>query len=158
MDKYTYIANAHGEAIDDMYSSYKESPENVDVSWQRFFEGFEFSQTKFGSEDDPIVAGELNEKEIKVYALIQAYRSRAHIQAKTNPVRKRKERYAILELSDFGLSEADLDTEFEMGKELGIGRATLSKIVSSLKSVYEGGVGFEYMYIQHRLHKRISMN
>ncbi|MBC8111571.1 MAG: hypothetical protein H7Y04_10965 [Verrucomicrobia bacterium] len=43
MDKYSYIANAHTNALDDLYQAYKQNPESVDASWQKFFEGFEFS-------------------------------------------------------------------------------------------------------------------
>ena len=41
MDKYSYIANAHGNYIDELYQSFKQDPKAVDESWQRFFEGFE---------------------------------------------------------------------------------------------------------------------
>lgn len=150
MDKYSYIANAHGSAVDEMYESFKHDPDSVDVSWRRFFEGYEFNLTTFGSnvEKAGVAAGGLSEKELRVSALIHAYRTRGHLQSKTNPVRKRKERYAILELKDFGLSETDLDTEFEVGNSIGIGRAPLKKIVEALKKIYESGVGFEYMYIR----------
>ena len=43
MDKHSYIANAHGSAIDELYSAYKKDPASVDQGWQKFFEGFEFS-------------------------------------------------------------------------------------------------------------------
>ena len=46
MDKYSYIANAHGEYIDELYKSYKDNQESVDQSWQKFFEGFDFSLQK----------------------------------------------------------------------------------------------------------------
>ncbi|MEQ6121369.1 2-oxoglutarate dehydrogenase E1 component [Reichenbachiella sp. MALMAid0571] len=152
MDKYSYIANAHSAVIEDMYEAYKSDSESVDLSWQRFFEGFEFSQTKFGENGQPaqISGGNYSEKEVLVRDLIHAYRSRAHLRSKTNPVRERKERYAILDLEDFGLTEADLDTEFEVGKLIGIGRASLRKIIDSLKSIYEKSVGFEYMYIRRQ--------
>ena len=152
MDKYSYIANAHGAAIDDLYESYKSNPELVDESWQRFFEGFEFYQTKFGEngQSNQTVCGVYSEKEVKVRDLIHAYRSRAHLRSKTNPVRERKERYAILDLVDFGLSDADLDTEFEIGNLIGIGRASLRKIIDSLKMIYEQSIGFEYMYIRRQ--------
>ncbi len=152
MDKYSYIANAHSAAIDDMYEAYKSDPQSVDLSWQRFFEGFEFYQSKFGEngQSAPATTGGVGAKEVLVRDLIHAYRSRAHLKSKTNPVRKRKERYAILELEDFGLSEADLDTEFESGNLIGIGKAPLRKIIESLKSIYEQSVGFEYMYIRRQ--------
>ena len=51
-------------------------------------------------------------------------------------------------MEDFGLSEADLDTEFDMGKAIGIGRAKLKDIIKALKTIYEGPIGFEFMYIR----------
>ena len=154
MDKYSYIANAHGSSIEQLYESYQSDPESIDHSWQRFFEGFDFYQTKFGKNGTatPATNTESNysEKEVLVRDLIHAYRSRAHLRSTTNPVRKRKERFAILDLEDFGLTEGDLDTEFEVGNLIGIGRATLRKIIESLKLIYEGTVGFEYMYIRRQ--------
>ena len=47
MDKYSYLSNADVSFIDDLYQKYKTDPEAVDISWQRFFEGFEFSHGKF---------------------------------------------------------------------------------------------------------------
>lgn len=147
MDKYSYIANAHSGVIDDMYQSYKADPNTVDVSWQRFFEGFEFSLQKYG-EDGANIDGGVSNKELAVRDLIHAYRSRGHLKSNTNPVRQRKDREALLEIEDFGLTAEDLDTEFECGNIIGIGKAPLKKIVASLKDIYEGTVGFEYMYIR----------
>lgn len=148
MDKYSYIANAHGNYIDELYADFKENPESVDPTWQKFFEGFEFAQTNYGSSQDS--NGGVNENEIKVHYLIHAYRSRAHLRSKTNPVRHRKDRGPRLELEDFGLSDADLGTVFQAGTEIGIGAATLKDIIKALKKIYEGTIGFEYMYIRHR--------
>ncbi len=149
MDKYSYIANAHGNYIDELYADYKSDPANVDETWQKFFEGFEFSQTKYG-ENGASTSGGINEKEIKVHYLIHAYRSRAHLRSKTNPVRHRKDRGPRLDLEDFDLGNDDLDTVFNAGNEIGIGPATLKDIIKALKKIYEGTIGFEYMYIRHR--------
>lgn len=153
MDKYSYISNAHVDYLEELYNSYKTDPASVDRSWQIFFEGFDFSQRGNGngalaSTSEGTVTLEHFDKEIMVRHLIHAYRTRGHLRAKTNPVRERKDRKALLDLEDFGLSEADLDTEFEVGNIIGIGKATLRKIVESLKAIYEGTVGFEYMYIR----------
>ena len=43
MDKYSYISNAHSAYIEELYRSYKENPDSIDQSWQKFFEGFDFS-------------------------------------------------------------------------------------------------------------------
>jgi len=149
MDKYSYIANAHGNYLDEVYTSYKQDPASVDESWQRFFEGFEFSLKQYGEAGNTASSTtNVGGKEINVRNLIHAYRTRGHLEATTNPIRQRKDRGARLALKDHGLSETDLDTEFEVGNEIGIGKASLKKIIAALRSTYAGSIGFEYMYIR----------
>jgi 2-oxoglutarate dehydrogenase E1 component len=158
MDKFSYIANAHGEYLEGLYQAYKENPDAVDITWQKFFEGFEFYHTYNngnGKAAEPASTTDNKEgvsasvyKEIQVRNLIMAYRTRGHLKSKTNPVRERKDRKPLLDLKDFDLQESDLDTVFEVGNEIGIGPAPLRKILERLKQVYEGTIGFEYMYIR----------
>jgi 2-oxoglutarate dehydrogenase E1 component len=148
MDRYSYIANAHGNYIEELYKTYQSNPESLDASWQKFFEGFEFSQTYADKNGQPTVSGS-DERELKVRNLIHAYRTRGHLKSKTNPVRERRDHRALLDPKDFGLTDADLDVEFNAGEEIGIGRAPLKKILESLKYIYEGTVGFEYMYMRN---------
>ncbi|WP_038032835.1 2-oxoglutarate dehydrogenase E1 component [Thermonema rossianum] len=149
METFSYVANAHGNYIESLYQAYKQDPQSVDTSWQRFFEGFEFAlqyhSNGMASTDTESV---LSSKELNVYQLIHAYRSRGHLKAKTNPVRERKDRRAILELEYFNLSEEDLDKEFNIGAEIGIGRAKLRDIIAALQKIYTSSIGFEYMYIR----------
>src|SRR5690554_6162617 len=171
MDKYSYISNAHVAYIDALYQDFKNDPESIEPSWKQFFDGFDFAITKFGEEGNGTVALPSSEtsvskenghratsgtmmdmeelpKEIKVRALIHAYRSRGHLKSKTNPVRERVDRKALLGYEYFGLEESDLNTEFQAGNEIGIGTAKLSKIIQSLQKIYEGPMGFEYLYIR----------
>lgn len=145
MDKYSYISNAHTSYIDELYKSYQQDPSSVDISWQKFFEGFDFSKSlgENGAAD-----ANVSEKEIAVRDLIHAWRTRGHLKSKTNPVRARRNHKTYTDISDFGLTEADLEVEFEAGKLIGIGRASLRKIVDSLLHIYGGTVGFEYSYIR----------
>ena len=89
-------------------------------------------------------------KEINVRKLIRNYRRRGHLESKTNPVRPRRDRNAQLGIEHYHLSEADLDTPFEAGTEIGIGRATLRDIIKRLETAYTGTIGFEYTYIRNR--------
>jgi 2-oxoglutarate dehydrogenase E1 component len=169
MDKFSYIANAHVSYIDELYSSYKSDPESIDSSWKEFFDGFDFALTNYGEEESAVSSNgttktpakngalatpgtimDMEElpKEIKVRALIHAHRSRAHLRSKTNPVRERKDRKALIDPQDFGLGQEDMNTEFQAGNEIGIGKAKFSKILESLKTIYEGPMGFEYLYIR----------
>ncbi len=149
MDKYSYISNADSSYTDQLYENYKKDPNSVDVTWQKFFEGYDFSQQRYG--DQPVAAGEgISIKETQVRTLIHAYRSRGHLKSRTNPVRERRDHKVSLEHTSYGLTDADLDTEFDVGAEIGLGRATLRKIVEKLKTVYLGPIGFEYSYIRNQ--------
>ncbi|WP_162053549.1 2-oxoglutarate dehydrogenase E1 component [Pontibacter pamirensis] len=163
MDKYSYIANAHGDYIDELYKSYQQDPESVEFGWRKFFEGFDFSKaygenghaaengaaTTAPAKGGVAVAQGESEKEVAVRNFIYAYRSRGHLRSKTNPVRERKDRKAMLDLKDFGLSGADLDTVFQVGEIIGIGPAKLRDIVAAVQKIYEGAIGYEYMYIRN---------
>jgi len=48
-----------------------------------------------------------------------------------------------------GLSESDLNKEFVIGKELGLGKTSLQNIIDWLKQTYAGSFGIEYQYIRN---------
>ncbi|HET8859881.1 2-oxoglutarate dehydrogenase E1 component [Marivirga sp.] len=147
MDKYTYIANAHGNYIEELYQSYKNDPQSVDDSWQKFFEGFEFSQKDFGG-NGQATETRVSSKETQVRNLIQAYRMRGHLKSKTNPVRERRPHDARISLEEFGLKQDDLKEEFSIGQEIGLGKTSLKSIIETLDHIYIGSIGFEYMHIR----------
>ena len=94
---------------------------------------------------DPAVG---NSKETAVKNLIHAYRSRAHLKSDTNPVRDRRNHDIKLDLDHFGLSSADLETPFQVGNEIGLGAAKLKDIVTRLKKIYLGSIGYEYSHLR----------
>ena len=47
MDKVSYVGNADVNAIDHLYSMYRQDPQSVDIGWQKFFEGFDFARTNY---------------------------------------------------------------------------------------------------------------
>ncbi len=86
MDKYSYISNADTSYIDQLYQNYNQDPTSVDPTWQKFFEGYDFSSQRYG-ENGQVSAGEApNIKETYVRTLIFAYRSFGHLKSDTNPV------------------------------------------------------------------------
>ncbi|MEM8568362.1 MAG: 2-oxoglutarate dehydrogenase E1 component [Bacteroidota bacterium] len=147
MDQYSYIANAHGSYIDELYNNYKKDPSSVDISWQKFFEGFDFSLAKYG-ENGSAETSELSSKDTQVRNLIHAYRSRGHLKSDTNPVRQRRDHNVKLDPSEFGLEKTDLETAFSVGKEIGLGTAKLKDIIIALNKIYLGPIGYEYMHIR----------
>lgn len=147
MKDFQYITNSHPNYIEGLYNDFVKDPNSVDVEMRKFFEGFDFAVTnnKNGTAvaNAPVAAGSLD-KEFGVFKLIEAYRKKGHLIAKTNPIRERKDRHANLGLENFGLSDADLSTTFEAGKFANIGKATLQQIVEHLQKCYTSHVGVEY--------------
>ena len=143
MDNYSFLSNATPEYLENLYSDFKTKPESVDIEFKKFFEGFDFATINYNGKS----AG-VSVNEFKVYALIDAYRRKGHLQAHTNPIRPRKDRNANLSLADFGLSEKDLDTKFSIGSEIGLPNGTLREIVDKLNKIYCGTIGFEYGYVR----------
>lgn len=144
MDKFTYLGNSDVNAIDDLYQQYLKNPESVDIQWARFFEGVDFVKTDFSSGGIP----ENFQKEFKIINLINAYRSRGHLFTKTNPVRERRTYTPDLSIENFGLEQADMQTVFQAGNEVGIGPATLAEIIDHLKETYCQSIGIEYVYMR----------
>ncbi len=146
MDDISYLGSGDLSAINQLYEQYRKDPDSLDVSWKKFFEGFSFAIKNYSAED---AVSEFFDKEVKVLGLIEAYRKRGHLFTETNPVRSRRKYFPTLDLENYELSESDLEIEFLAGKEIGIGKASLSKIVEYLQKTYCGSVGSEYMFIRH---------
>lgn len=145
MNRLDFLGNIDINTLDNLYRQYIDDPESVDASWQQFFRGFEFARKHYDS-DTP---GKGYEKEFRVINLIQGYRQRGHLFTETNPVRARRKYTPTLDLENFGLGEEDLQTVFQAGTLIGIGPATLEKIVEHLKLTYCRSIGAEYMYLRH---------
>jgi len=155
MDKFSYLSNTDVSAVDELFQKYLENPENVDESWAKFFEGFEFARKNY-REDIPKSNGKqavfepgINiDKEFKVLNLINGYRTRGHLFTKTNPVRDRRNYEPKLTLENFGLSETDLESNFNASIEIGLEKASLKEIVEHLEETYCNSIGVEYRYIR----------
>ncbi|MCS7074992.1 MAG: thiamine pyrophosphate-dependent enzyme, partial [Bacteroidia bacterium] len=80
--------------------------------------------------------------------LINGYRSRGHLFAKTNPILPNRDYRPTLHHSNFGLTDEDLDLAFTAGNIIGIGKATLRQIINHLEQTYCSSIGAEYKYIR----------
>ena len=131
MDLHSHLSNAEPAAIEAQYRQFLADPNSVDPTWRYFFLGFDFAQRIYGEEalESGGTSGSasggaaMGPKEFRVINLIHAYRTRGHLFTKTNPVRARRDYSPDLSIAHFGLEEADLDTVFEAGSEVGIGAA-----------------------------------
>lgn len=149
MEKFSYLGNTDPQAIESLYQQYLSDPSSVSPDWQHFFGGFDFAQTHFPAKtEQPATANRGLHNEFNVIDLINAYRERGHLFTQTNPVRTRRQYSPTLDHENFGLSDEDLNKEFQAGNEIGIGKAPLSQIIEHLKTTYCQSIGVEFMYIR----------
>lgn len=160
MDRFSFLNAAHTAFFADLYEQYLQNPDSVEPSWRSFFQGFDFAQANYGTEEvvnqvvniasgnTSVQVSEKTQKEFNVLKLIEGYRTRGHLFTKTNPVRDRRTYAPDLAVENFGLSQADMTTVFDAAKMVNMQPSTLADIIKHLESVYCQSIGIEYMYIR----------
>ena len=157
MKDFSYITNAHPQFIENLYKSYLEDPNQIDLEFKKFFEGFDYAiNTNINNLSKNILPNTNISQtnildEIKVYRLILGYRNKGHLLSHTNPIRERIDRNAGLSLSNFDLNENNLTQHFIISNIIGLQNATLQEILNKLNKVYCGSIGIEYKYISDQL-------
>jgi 2-oxoglutarate dehydrogenase E1 component len=163
MDPFSFLNSIHPQQLDELYQKYLKYPDSIEPSWRAFFQGFDFGKdvtedlhdTKDSTDQEinfldngHIKPSDDILKEFQVIRLIDGYRTRGHLFTKTNPVRERRKYSPTLDIENFGLSTSDLDQEFNAGELIGIGKASLRRIIEFLESVFCDAIGIEYVYIR----------
>jgi 2-oxoglutarate dehydrogenase E1 component len=165
MDRYSFLNAAHTAFFAELYDQYLENPDSVEPSWRAFFQGFDFANEyndgpidqlsqaysegvgNKGAETGSTVQIDQIQKEFAVLRLIDAYRTYGHLLTKSNPLRERKVEHPDLSIEKFGLSQADLNVNFEAAKTIQLPVTTLAQIIARLEKVYCSTLGIEYKYI-----------
>ncbi len=160
MDKYSFLNAASTAFFAELYERYLQSPDSVEPSWRAFFQGFDFGmesaqegdfiieQPSEASTTTTVVIPQEVQKEFQVVRLIDSYRTRGHLFTRTNPVRERRKYSPSLAIESFGLEASDLNKTFSAGEIVGLGKTTLSQIITHLEKIYCESIGVEYMYIR----------
>jgi 2-oxoglutarate dehydrogenase E1 component len=150
----------NGTELDALYTQWKRDPANVDAQWNAFFAGFELGcqqLPKRGKETAKVASGsavatvsdEEKLRQSRVDALVSAYRRVGHHNAKLDPLNLLKRSAYELTLDYFKLTEADLDSEFEIYWAGQLSKMTLRTIITLLQETYCGHIGIEYMHIEN---------
>ncbi len=148
----------NAEFIDGLYLQYLRDPASVDVEWRAFFKGFEFGFVRSETQapvaaEATVPVGEVPERRHRqrtdrgVFALVQAYRTLGHFIAKLDPLGHNRESIPLLELSEFGLGEDDLEKGVGNSGFLGDTDGSLKGLLNKLKTTYCRSIGVEYMDI-----------
>jgi len=130
-----FIQRANADYIEEQYRHWLENPRSVPEDWALFFAGVEFGERKAPSSGGPDSA----------FALVHAYREFGHLVARLDPLGlETAEAHPFLELSAFGLAEADLDREVQAPFH-GDFKGTLRQLLNALRETYCGMLGAEFM-------------
>jgi 2-oxoglutarate dehydrogenase E1 component len=163
------LAGGNAEYVEQLYESWLADPSSVSADWSKYFESFKGRE----SGDVPhsaaiarieaaqkqrrngVAAGPVDDaharKQAGVLRILTAYRSRGHLAANLDPLGLAEKLPAPdLEPAFHGLSDADLDTEFDCGNFAGGGqRMKLRDLIARLKKVYTNTLGVEFMHISN---------
>ncbi len=147
------------DALESTYQQWRQDPTSVDESWQNFFQGFELGLARpapaprvpkavdAGTTLLPVGA-DYTKAQIGIVRLIDAYRDLGHFLAHLDPLAEPRGSHPLLELSEFGFTDADLDRTFDTSAFLGLPRATLRELLAALRETYCRTIGVEYTHIQ----------
>jgi len=142
--------HSHNTAyIEDLYEQYRRDPDAFDPAWAAFFKGFDLgflNATSQGPGPKTNAAPKSGESSNGkgVHALVQAYRQLGHFAADLDPLGHSPKHHPLLELSEFGLTEDDLNRSVGTGGFLGQTDGTLRGLRAKLKLTYCQTLGMEY--------------
>ncbi len=142
----SFLSGMSGEGFDSLYRQWQYSADSVPEEWRRFLSGFELGlDSAFSTNDcfDEHAALKLS----GVQSLIYRYRSLGHLLACTDPLSPCRLSHPLLELSNFGLDDGDLDTIFACRRFLKP-RASLREVLDAMRETYCRETGVEFMHIQ----------
>jgi 2-oxoglutarate dehydrogenase E1 component len=134
---YAHLGNL--PLLESLYESYKKDTNSVDSSWRHFFEGMEF-----GRSSSPAVVEE--SADLRIYHLINAFRTYGHLMAKTDPLGLvQVSEPPELNLKNLRFSPEEMDKNFPTCGFLKEKEAPLRVLVEALRKTYCGMIGIEYM-------------
>src|SRR5438552_9556148 len=137
MTRVSFATRCNLDAIEDAYRRWQADPDAVDEGWRLFFEGFELGRA-------PAAApGGDRHEQIGIVRLIDAYRDLGHFLARLDPLSEQRTTHPLLELSEFGLDESDLDRTIDTSHFYGLPRATLRELRAALRETYCRTIGIE---------------
>src|ERR1700733_15027184 len=164
----TALSGGNAGFIEDLYEQFLRDPSGVDPAWREYFKGLAGSGGDIAHgpirerllarvQQPPTPAASLGSqsagasaKQGAVSRLIQVYANRGHLIANLDPLglQERAKPY-VLDLQYFGLSDADLDTEFFTGSRNHAipERTTLKNILRDLKFIYTDTIGAEFAHV-----------
>ena len=153
----SFTARWNEAVIDENYEKWRKDAASVAPDWASFFEGFELGFARYqknakapaGAPSAPGAPAASSSLESRVEALIYNYRTLGHTLARLNPLSDEVPYQPLLELKEFGLTDADLDETVSSRSYRDGAPMKVRDIIGEMKAIYCGTLGVEYMHIQN---------
>jgi 2-oxoglutarate dehydrogenase E1 component len=164
----TALSGGNAGFIEDLYEKFLQDPASVEPAWAAYFGVLKGGSTQEIAHSEvrarlaaggkqSSVAGKAaaasdvaSAKQGAVSRLIQVYANRGHLVANLDPLgMQERARPYVLNPEYFGLSDADLETEFfTNSRNIAISeRSKLRQILSTLKFIYCDTIGAEFAHV-----------
>ena len=160
--------------IEEQYEAYLSDPDAVGADWRSYFDSLRggahdvahapvidsFIQlAKSRKLAGGMVDAQAMHKQVLVLRLISKFRTLGMFYADLDPLKRQEKQYiADLDIKTYGFTEADMDTEFDIGSfkggPVGSDRMRLRDLIVALQETYCGTFGAEYMYMSDTPQKR----
>jgi len=146
MQRFDLFHRANADYIDRLYQQYLKDPRSLDETWQAYFAGFDAAGGKPAADDrEPPAAFTLG-----VHDLVHTYRDLGHFIAHLDPLGHDRPAHPLLELSQFDMTEEDLDRQVGRADFYGPTDGTLRDLIRKLRDTYCRTIGVEYVNISDK--------
>src|SRR6202789_601312 len=168
----TPLYGGNADFLDALYEQYLRDPASVEERWRTYFERLappaggerphgpvqaaiaaRAQQPRAAAaqtSSDPGMGGGASSKQAAVSRLVQIWTNRGHLLAQLDPLGlTQRPRPHVLDLEYFGLSPADLETEFFTGSRTDAvpKHMKLREILAQLEYIYAGPIGAEFAHV-----------
>jgi 2-oxoglutarate dehydrogenase E1 component len=139
-----FINRANADYVDALYRSFLRDPASVDERWALFFAGFEAAG---GNGTRTLAAPAPSAPPLGVFDLIHSYRELGHLIATLDPLGHNQTSHPLLEPSEFGFRDADMDRVVDCPTFKHCTRARVRDLIELLRATYCGTIGVEFSHI-----------
>ncbi|MEA5098792.1 MAG: 2-oxoglutarate dehydrogenase E1 component, partial [Burkholderiaceae bacterium] len=176
----SYLFAGNAPYVEQLYEAYLNNPRSVPDNWRDWFDAMQHVPASDGSNRHdvphaPIItsfaerakhgpfrtvvtpaSSVMERKQVATQQLTAAYRILGSRWANLDPLQRQKRpEIPELELSFYGLSDADMDLVFNIGNTyFGVETASLREQINLLRDTYCRSIGAEFMYISDQAQKR----
>ena len=176
--KSSFLHKTNSAFIEQMYIKFINNDPELPESWKKYFKDVgeeidlvvkeingpswspnikintEYLKNEIGSDRvDSLDHKELlnaNSNSIRAVSLIRSYRQRGHLLSKLDPLEMRKSEYLDeLHPQNYGFKKGDYNKRIYLDGVLNKEYSTIREILSILRKIYCGSIGYEYMHISN---------